>query len=161
MKRKNSNQTSTSTFDVHGVRGRFRAPERDAVTLTESVICWSPRKKVQSPPPHIKYPPQLVKLDAKKKKISVGNKNDSYVGAKSEIAATTAPRLISTGATVGDMQSLVLAAEGMVVFPNGLDVHSKNIYLFLEYILIPELRRSNHSLPISVEPVVCKLNRMT
>ena len=87
--------------------------------------------------------------------------NDSYVGAESEIAATTAPRLISTGATVGDMQSLVLAAEGMVVFPKGLDGHSKNIYLFLEYILIPELRRSNHSLPISVELVVCKLNRMT
>lgn len=107
------------------------------------------------------------------------------MGTESEIAATTAPRLISTGATVGDMQSLVLAAEGMVVCrfkkisilsavvtllasyytfnpdcPNGLDGNSKNVYLFLEYILIPELRRSNHSLPISVEPVVCKLNRM-
>ena len=46
-------------------------------------------------------------------------------------------------------------------YPKGLDGHSKNAYLFLQYILIPELRRSNHSLPISVEAVVCKLNRMT
>ena len=88
------------------------------------------------------------------------------------------------------MQSLVLAAEGMVVchlkknyilsavitlsasyytfnadYPKGLGGHRKNIYLFIylfiEYILIPELKRSNHPLPISVEPVVCKLNRMT
>ena len=41
--------------------------------------------------------------------------NDSDLGAEDEIAATTAPCLISTGATVDDIQSLVLAAEGMVV----------------------------------------------
>ena len=35
-------------------------------------------------------------------------------------------------------------------YPKGLGGHSKNVYLFLEYILIPELR-SNRSLPISVE----------
>ena len=43
--------------------------------------------------------------------------NDSDVNADDEIAATTAPRLISTGAKVDDVKSLVLAAEGMVVLP--------------------------------------------
>ena len=43
--------------------------------------------------------------------------------------------------------------------PKGLGGHSKNVYLFLEYILIPELR-SNRSLPINVETVVGKLNKM-
>ena len=37
------------------------------------------------------------------------------MNAENEIHATTAPRLISTGATIDDVQSLVLAAEGMVV----------------------------------------------
>ena len=79
-----------------------------------------------------------------------------------EIAATTAPRLISTGAKVDGIQPLVLAAEGMVVCrfkkinilnavvtviasyylfnaddPKGLGGHSKNANLFLEHILIP------------------------
>ena len=108
------------------------------------------------------------------------------MGAEDEIAATTAPRLISTGATVDDIQSLVLAAEGMVVcrfqkkinilsavntliasyytfnadYPKGQGGHSKNVYLFLEYILIPESRRSSHALPLSVEAVVGKMSRM-
>ena len=43
--------------------------------------------------------------------------NDSDVNADDEIAATTAPRLILTRAKVDDVQSLVLAAEGMVVLP--------------------------------------------
>ena len=43
--------------------------------------------------------------------------NDSHVNADDEIAATTVPHLISTGAKVDDVQSLVLAAEGMVVLP--------------------------------------------
>ena len=43
------------------------------------------------------------------------SQNDSDVNAENEIHATTAPRLISTGATIDDVQSLVLAAEGMVV----------------------------------------------
>ena len=43
--------------------------------------------------------------------------NDSDVNADDEIAVTTAPRLISTGAKADDVQSLVLAAEGMVVLP--------------------------------------------
>ena len=65
----------TSVWIFHFFLFAFcRALERDAVTLTESEMCWRPRKKVQSPPPHIKDPPQLVKLDAKKKKNSVGNK---------------------------------------------------------------------------------------
>lgn len=54
---------------MYGVRSRFRAPERDAVTLTESEMCWSPLKMVKSPLPHIKDFPQLVKLNAKKKKL--------------------------------------------------------------------------------------------
>lgn len=38
------------------------------------------------------------------------------MNAENEIRATTAPRLISTaGATIDDVQSLVLASEGMVV----------------------------------------------
>ena len=44
-------------------------------------------------------------------------------------------------------------------YPKGLGGHSKNVYLFLEYILIPELR-SNRSLPISVETAIGKLNKM-
>ena len=43
--------------------------------------------------------------------------NDSEMNTNDEIAATTAPRLISTGAKVDYVQSLVLAAEGMVVLP--------------------------------------------
>ena len=105
------------------------------------------------------------------------------MNADDEIAATT-PHLISTGAKVDGIQSLVLAAEGMVVcrfkkinilnpvvtlitsyylfsadYPKGLGGHSKNVYLFLEYILIPELR-SNRSLPTNVETVVGKMNKV-
>ena len=43
------------------------------------------------------------------------SQNDSDLNAENEIHATTAPRLISTGATIDDVQSLVLAVEGMVV----------------------------------------------
>ena len=107
------------------------------------------------------------------------SENDSDVNAENEIHATTAPRLISTGATIDDVQSLVLAAEGMVVcrfkkintlsavvtllasycvfnanYPKGHGGHSKNVYLFLEYIL---LQRSRHALPLNVEAVVGKL----
>ena len=107
------------------------------------------------------------------------SQNDSDVNAENEIQETTAPRLISTGATIDDVQSLVLAAEGMVVcrfkkinilsavvtllasyyvfnadYPKGHGGHSKNVYLFLEYIL---LQRSRHALPINVEAVVGKL----
>lgn len=107
------------------------------------------------------------------------SQNDSDVNAENEIHATTAPRLISTGATIDDVQSLVLAAEGIVVccfkkinilsavvtllasycvfnadYPKDHGGHSKNVYLFLEYIL---LQRSRHALPINVEAVVGKL----
>ena len=107
------------------------------------------------------------------------SQNDSDVNAENEIHATTAPSLISTGATIDDVQSLVLAAEGMVVcrfkkinilsavvtllasyyvfnadYPKGHGGHSKNVYLFLEYIL---LQGSRHALPINVEAVVGKL----
>ena len=82
-----------------------------------------------------------------------------------------------------DMQSLVLAAGGVVVcpfkkinilnavvtliasyylfnadYPKDLGGHSKNVYLFLEYILMPELR-SNRSLSINVK-TIGKLNKM-
>ena len=39
-------------------------------------------------------------------------------------------------------------------YPKGHGGHSKNVYLFLEYIL---LQRSRHALPINVEAVVGKL----
>jgi len=112
--------------------------------------------------------------------------NDSEEDSEKEVEATTAPRLISTGATFDDVQSLVLAAEGMVVchfkqlniltavitliasyyvfnadYPKGLGGHSKNIYLFLEHMLLPKLRHgSTAQLPISVETVIGKLNGM-
>ena len=113
------------------------------------------------------------------KSIFFFSQNDSDVNAENEIHTTTAPRLISTGATIDDVQSLVLAAEGIVVcrfkkinilsavvtllasycvfnadYPKDHGGHSKNGYLFLEYIL---LQRSRHALPINVEAVVGKL----
>ena len=112
--------------------------------------------------------------------------NDSEEDSEKEVEATTAPRFISTGATFDDVQSLVLAAEGMVVchfkqlnilttvitliasyylfnadYPKGLGGHSKNIYLFLEHMLLPKLRHGSAAqLPISVETVIGKLNGM-
>ena len=99
--------------------------------------------------------------------------------------ASTAPRLISTGESFDNIQTLALAAEGMVVcrfkklnilnavvtlmasyytfnadYPKGLGGQSKNIFLFLEYILSPEMRSNVAQLPISVETVVVELNRL-
>ena len=43
------------------------------------------------------------------------SQNDSDVNAENEIHARTAPISFQRGATIDDVQSLVLAAEGMVV----------------------------------------------
>jgi len=46
-------------------------------------------------------------------------------------------------------------------YPKGLGGHSKNIYLFLEHMLLPKLKQGSATqLPISVETVVAKLNGM-
>ena len=46
-------------------------------------------------------------------------------------------------------------------YPKSLDsCHSKNIFLFLENALFPQIRTSNVSLPIAVETVGAKLNGM-
>ena len=45
-------------------------------------------------------------------------------------------------------------------YPKGLGGQSKNIFLFLEYILSPEMRSNVAQLPISVETVVVELNRL-
>ena len=101
--------------------------------------------------------------------------------------ATTAPRLISSGGTVHDITSINLAAGGMILckfkkvniltavitllasfyalnaaYPKGPGGQSKNVFLFLEYILIPQIRKSQATtkLPIAVETVVSQLNRL-
>lgn len=110
--------------------------------------------------------------------------NDSEVDANGEVEMTTAPRLISTGRSFDDIQSLVLAGEGMVVckfkkfdivnavlsligcyflfnadYPKGPGGQSKNTYLFLEKILLSNFTKQNRpaNLPIGVQTVVSQL----
>jgi len=106
------------------------------------------------------------------------------VDANGEVEVTTAPRLISTGGYFDDIQSLMLAAEGMVVckfkkfdivnailsligsyylfnadYPKGPGGQSKNTYLFLEKILLSNFTKQNRpaQLPIGVQTVVMQL----
>ena len=104
--------------------------------------------------------------------------------ANGEVEVTTAPRLISTGGSFDDIQSLVLAVEGMVMckfekldivnavlsligcyflfnadYPKGPGDQSKNTYIFLEKILLSNSTKQNRSLqlPIRVQTVVLQL----
>ena len=89
-----------------------------------------------------------------------------------KVAECTSPRLLSTG-SLGQLHSLILIAEGMVVakfrrmnilnavisllaayytfnaqYPRGKTGHSKNIFVFLDHLLISEQRTA---VPVSVE----------
>ena len=104
--------------------------------------------------------------------------------ANGEVEVTTAPRLISTGGSFDDIQSLMLAAEGMAVckfkkcdivnailsligsycvfnadYPKSPGDQSKNTYLFLEKILLSNFTKQNRpaQLPIGVQTVVMQL----
>ena len=112
--------------------------------------------------------------------------NYSEVDANGEVEMTTAPRLISTGRSFDDIQSLVLAGEGMIVCkfkkfdivnavlsqigcyfffsadnPKGPGGQSKNTYLFLEKILLSNFTKQNRPahLPIGVQTVVSQLRQ--
>ena len=101
--------------------------------------------------------------------------------------ATIAPRLISSCETIDDITDINLAAEGMILckfkkvniltavitllasfyvlnaaYPKGPGGQSKNVFLFLESILLPHIRNSQATtkLPIAVETVVSQLNRL-
>lgn len=88
------------------------------------------------------------------------------------MAACTSPRLLSTG-SLGQLHTLVLVAEGMVVakfkkigilnavisllaayytfnaqYPRGTTGHSKNVFVFLDHILISERKTA---VPVNVE----------
>ena len=104
--------------------------------------------------------------------------NDSEVQHAERVKACSAPRLLATG-SLEELSSLALIAEGMVVvkfktstivsavtcliaayyvfnaeYPKGETGHSKNIYMFLEHIL---LGRNNQTLPICVENFLAQL----
>ncbi len=103
------------------------------------------------------------------------NQQDDSVGEVTrKIQQCTSPRLLSTG-TLSKMHCLMIVAEGMVVaklkainilnavicllsayyafnaeYPKGVTGHSKNVFLFLEHLLIP-CSEKKKSLPLSVE----------
>ena len=89
-----------------------------------------------------------------------------------KVAACTSPRLLSTG-SIGHLHALLLIAEGMIVvkfrkmsilnavicllasyyafnaqYPQGTTGHSKNIFVFLQHILILERKAA---VPVNVE----------
>ena len=89
------------------------------------------------------------------------------------VADCTSPKLLSTG-TIGDLHTLLLIAEGMVVtkfrkitilnavislmasyyafnaqYPRGTTGHSKNVFVFLEHMLIAQ--QKTVAVPVSVE----------
>ena len=97
------------------------------------------------------------------------------------MGATIAPHLISSCETVEDITSINLAAEGMILcqlkkvniltavitllasfhvlnaaYPKGPGGQNKNVLLFLEFTLLPQIRNSQATtkLPISVETLV-------
>ena len=88
------------------------------------------------------------------------------------VADCTSPRLLSTG-TIGDLHTLLLVAEGMVVakfkkitilnsviclmasyyafnaqYPRGTTGHRKNVFVFLEHMLIAQQKTA---VPVNVE----------
>ena len=109
------------------------------------------------------------------------NQQDDSVGeVTKKIQQCTSPRLLSTG-TLSKMHSLMLVAEGMVVaklkavnilnavicllaayyafnaeYPKGVTGHSKNVFLFLEHLLIP-CSGKKKSLPLSVEHFISSM----
>ena len=105
--------------------------------------------------------------------VFVYNLQDDTVGEVSKkVAACTSPRLLSTG-SLGQLHTLLLIAEGMVVakfkrigilnavisllaayyafnaqYLRGTTGHSKNIFVFLEHILVSEQKAA---VPVNVE----------
>jgi hypothetical protein len=108
--------------------------------------------------------------------FSYNQQDDGVAGnVATKTAKCTSPRLISTGSLDG-MNSLMLVAEGMVVAklktasilnpvicllaayyvfnaecPKGATGHSKNVFLFLEHLLLPSGGKKRLTLPLAVE----------
>jgi hypothetical protein len=114
----------------------------------------------------------IVICDAKTFLFDIFFKGEDGAAISKLINDSKSPKLVSTG-TFEDVQSLSLIAEGMVickfrqltilnavivlissyytfnaVYPKGITGHSRNIFLFLEYILLGECTAP---LPIGVE----------
>ena len=92
-----------------------------------------------------------------------------------KIEECKSPKILSTG-TLDNINSMMLVAEGMVVtkfrkinilnavicllssyytfnaeYPKGITGHSKNVFLFLEHLLLPFSGKKRLQMPISVD----------